>query len=35
MSLAVREWQCPECGTNHDHDINASLKNLKTVGYHE
>lgn len=28
MSLSLRHWQCPNCGTKHDRDVNASI-NLK------
>lgn len=31
LSLSVREWTCPDCGTTHDRDVIAA-KNVLTAG---
>ena len=28
LTLSIRNWACPECGANHDRDVNASINIL-------
>ena len=31
LPLSIRKWECPQCGTNHDRDLNAS-RNILAAG---
>ncbi|GAA5819079.1 MAG: IS200/IS605 family element transposase accessory protein TnpB [Methanobrevibacter sp. CfCl-M3] len=31
MDLSVKKWECPDCGSVHDRDVNAA-RNIRTVG---
>lgn len=32
MALSVRHWRCPDCGSEHDRDVNAA-KNILRLGF--